>query len=75
MERSFTRMKSYKHYIKKETKGQIIFIIFLLIAIAAGLIWNAIELDRNTLKPDAVYPMANASISWEQTFASGSWNE
>ena len=66
-------MKSHKHYIKKETKGQIIFIIFLLIAIAAGLIWNAIELDRNTLKPDAVYPMANASISWEQTHHPGPW--
>ena len=57
-------MKSHKHYIKKETKGQIIFIIFLLIAIAAGLIWNAIEMDRNTLKPDAVYPITNTNISW-----------
>lgn len=66
-------MKSHKHYIKKETKGQIIFIIFLLIAIAAGLIWNAIELDKNTLKPDAEYPIANASISWEQTHHPGPW--
>ena len=66
-------MKSHKHYIKKETKGQIIFIIFLLIAIAAGLIWNAIELDRNTLRPDAEYPIANASISWEQTHHPGPW--
>ena len=66
-------MKSHKHYIKKETKGQIIFIIFLLIAIAAGLIWNAIELDKNTLRPDAEYPIANASISWEQTHHPGPW--
>lgn len=66
-------MKSHKHYIKKETKGQIIFIIFLLIAIAAGLIWNAIELDRNTLKPDAVYPITNTNISWEQTHHPGPW--
>jgi len=62
-------------YTRKERGGQIIFIIFLLIAIAAGLIWNAIELDRNAIKPDAVYPITNAHISWEQTYHGGGWNE
>ena len=68
-------MKSYKHYIKKETKGQIIFIIFLLIAIAAGLIWNAIEESNQPPAWQTSYPMANANISWEQTFHGGAWNE
>ncbi len=62
-------------YIKKETKGQIIFIIFLLIAIATGLIWNAIEETNQLPAWQTEYPIANANISWEQTFASGSWNE
>lgn len=66
-------MKSYKHYIKKETKGQIIFIIFLLIAIAAGLIWNAIEESNQPPAWQTSYPMANASISWEQTHHPGPW--
>ena len=26
-------------------------------------------------EPDAEYPMANAKISWEQTFYSGAWGE
>ena len=62
-------------YSRKERQGQIIFIIFLLIAIAIGLIWNAVELDRNTIKPDAEYPMANAQISWEQSFHAGGWGD
>lgn len=69
-------MKSYKNkYIKKEQKGQILFIICILIAIAIGLIWSAAEEDKKVLTPDKVYPMANAQISWEQTFHGGAWNE
>lgn len=69
-------MKSYKNkYIKKEQKGQILFIICILIAIAIGLIWSAAEEDKKVLTPDKVYPMANAHISWEQTFHGGAWNE
>lgn len=69
-------MKSNKNkYIRKEQKGQILFIICILIAIAIGLIWSAAEEDKKVLKPDKVYPMANAHISWEQTFHGGAWNE
>ena len=66
-------MKSRKHYIKKEHKGQIIFIVFILLAIAAGLIWNMIE--ENNMPPawQESYPMANANISWEQSFHPGAW--
>ena len=62
-------------YIKPETKGQIICVILLILAIAGGLIWNAIEENKTPPAWDKTYPMANANISWEQTFASGSWNQ
>ena len=69
-------MKSNKNkYIRTEQKGQIIFIIFILLAVAAGLIWGAIEEDNKAIKPDKVFPMANAHISWQQTFHGGAWNE
>lgn len=63
-------------YIKKETRGSIIFIIMIILAIIIGLAWNYLESgEAEGQKPDAVYPMANAHISWEQTFHGGAWNE
>lgn len=62
-------------YIKPETKGQIIFVILLVLAIVGGLIWNTIEENKTPPAWQTEYPIANANISWEQTFASGSWNE
>lgn len=63
-------------YIKKETKGQIIFVIMIILAIVIGLLWNYLESgEAEGQKPDAVYPMANAHITWEQTYHGGAWNE
>lgn len=62
-------------YIKKETKGQIIFIILIILAVAIGLLWNALEQTEVQIKPDVSYPMTNVNISWEQTFHSGAWSE
>ena len=65
-------MKSNNNkYIRPEQKGQIIFVIFILLAIAVGLIWNVIEEDKKAVVPDASFPMANAHISWEQSFYGG----
>ena len=64
-------MKSHKHYIKKEQKGQIIFIALILLAIAVGLLWNAIEESNQPPAWQTSYPMANANISWEQTHHPG----
>ena len=50
--------------------------LLLLTVMAAGIgyvigSWcNAEEIT-----PDAVFPMANTNISWEQTFYSGGWTE
>ena len=60
-------------YTRKERQGQILCILFILLAIVAGLVWNAIEEDRRGVKPDTVYPITNANISWEQTHHPGAW--
>ena len=70
--------KNHKYIIKKETKGQIIFIALILLAIGIGILWN--YLDGQNKVPEwpgevTTYPMANANISWEQTFHSGAWSE
>ena len=66
--------KNQKYFIKKETKGQIIFIIVILLAIVIGLVWN--ELEAQNAVPawpgeTKSYPMANANISWLQSYHSG----
>lgn len=60
-------------YIKPETKGQIIFIVFIALAIAIGLIWNAMEEANQPPAWQTSYPMANVNISWEQTHHPGPW--
>ena len=67
--------KNHKYIITKERKGQIIFIVLILLAVAIGLLWNELEQTEVQTKPDVSYPMANVNISWEQTFHSGAWSE
>ena len=67
--------KNHKYIITKERKGQIIFIVLILLAVAIGLLWNTLEQTEVQTKPDVSYPMTNANISWEQTFHSGAWSE
>ena len=63
-------------YIKKETKGQIVFIVIILLAILIGIAWNYIE-EQNTItwRPTASYPMANSKITWLQTYHPGGWED
>lgn len=67
--------KNHKYIITKERKGQIIFIVLILLAIVIGLVWNELEQTEVQIKPDVRYPMTNVNISWEQTFHSGAWSE
>jgi len=62
-------------YTKKERIGQIIFIFCILMAIVIGLIWNLIDEENRSVKPDAIYPMTNVNISWEQTYHPGPWGD
>ena len=67
--------KNHKYIITKERKGQIIFIVLIILAVAIGLLWNELEQTEVQTKPDVSYPMTNVNISWEQTFHSGAWSE
>ena len=60
-------------YIKPERKGQIIFIVMILLAIIIGLAWNMIEAEGQQQTWQTSYPMASAHISWEQTYYQGPW--
>ena len=60
-------------YIKPERKGQIIFIIMIILAIIIGLAWNMIEAEEQQQTWQTSYPMANVNISWEQTHHPGPW--
>ena len=67
--------KNHKYIITKERKGQIIFIVLIILAVAIGLLWNTLEQNEVQTKPDVSYPITNVNISWEQTFHSGAWSE
>ena len=59
--------------------GEII-AIFLAVVLIALVVMFTIEavvrlFERNTWEPTEVYPMANANITWEQTYHAGAWNE
>ena len=60
-------------YIKPERKGQIIFIVMMILAIIIGLAWNYVESNSELPAWQTSHPMANANVSWEQTHHPGPW--
>ena len=69
---------SMSKYIKNNgnSKVAILFSILLLVIVIAWVWFERAEAEeRNRIKPDAVYPMANAQISWNQTWYKGAWGE
>ena len=70
-------MKSYKHYIrnKKEKKDIYTWILaaILICLIVLGVLTVCGVLEPLEWKPDVSYPMANAKISWLQSYHAGSW--
>ena len=68
--------KNHKYIITKERKGQIIFVVLIILAIVIGMIWNELEeMNCIQIKPDVTYPMTNVNISWLQTHHAGGWGE
>ena len=49
--------------------------MILAMAVLAGMIALNVCVKEPEIQPDTVHPMANARISWEQTFYGGGWNE
>ena len=48
--------------------------MLIAMAVLAGMIVLNAAVKAPELEPDAVHPMANARISWEQSYHSGAWN-
>ena len=68
--------KNHKYIITNERKGQIIFVVVILLAIIIGLVWAEIENQQQAPEwPAEVtsHPMANTNVSWEQTHHPGPW--
>lgn len=66
-------MNSTKKYITSEIKKRVPMFIAML-ALAIMLILTAM-IPEPVTKPDAEYPIANAAINWDQTYASGAWSD
>ena len=49
--------------------------MFIAMAMLAVMVILCAAVPVPEEKHDAEYPMANAAISWEQTFYSGAWEE
>ena len=67
-------MKSYRKYntIDKERKVFAAVMIIIIIALLTLFTLEACGVfDRNVWKPAQEFPIANANISWEQTFHPG----
>lgn len=48
--------------------------MFIAMLLLAAMVIICAVVPYPEEKHDAEYPMANAAISWEQTFYSGAWN-
>ena len=60
-----------------QTRGRTILLVILaaLTIANAAILLNKAEERRNRWEPDVEYPMANAHISWEQTYYPGGMEE
>ena len=62
-------------YNTKKHRITRIALILTAAVILAGIGWAVAEAKRPEWEPDCEYPMANARISWEQTFYAGGWQK
>lgn len=63
-----------KYNTKKHIAARIALILTAAVLLA-GIGWAVTEANRPEWEPDCEYPIANAHISWEQTFCAGGWQE
>ena len=69
-------MRSYKHYIRREPKNK--YLVFAVVALILAVVLWVLFLASDTKQayaPDIEIPMANAEISWSQSFRCGSWSD
>lgn len=69
-------MNNHRQYNTIPTERKvfaIIMAVFLLAVIVVGVLALFGVFDKPAWEPDVYYPMANARISWDQTFHTGGW--
>lgn len=67
-------MKSYRKYNTKEDEKKVftvVWVIILLALIVLCVLTITGVFDKAIWEPDISFPIANANISWEQTFHQG----
>jgi len=69
-------MKSYRKYSTNENEKKVFTVVVFLILLA--LVTLAVlticgVFDQQIWKPDVSYPMANAKVTWLQTYHPGAW--
>ena len=67
-------MQNHYNRTNRKSKGQTAAMILAAAMLAAAIAVN-VFVTVPTWEPDTAYPMANARISWEQTWFSGAWGE
>ena len=60
-----------KNYITKNVKKRIPMILALMLLV--GMVALNVFVKEPELEPDIVYPMANARVSWKNTYHPGPW--
>lgn len=69
-------MKNHRKYSTAERERKVFAVVMIAIMVIL-VTWFVLEacgvFAGPTAKPDRVYPMANAHISWEQSFHAGGW--
>ena len=67
-------MRNYRNYNRYDRESKVfaaVMIIIVAAMIALGVLTLMGMFDEPMWKPDKVYPLANANISWMQSFYGG----
>ena len=63
----------HRHYSTSNIRKKVP--VFLAVLLLAGMIALNLAVPEPVTEPDGVYPMANAKISWLESFHCGGWEE
>ena len=73
-QRGVSNVRNYKHYIKRDKESKVFAAVACLIVLAliAMIILQLCGMfDEPLWKPDMEFPLANANVSWLQSFHGG----
>ena len=68
------KKRAYSSIEKENRIFAAVMLLIIILILAAGVLELCGVFDNeNVWEPTEVYPMANANISWEQSFHPGGW--